>query len=88
MDQSTSLSHVKELLYLLGIILSTGMLSSYIAKILRLPDVVFLLFAGIILELIQFLIISFLSLAPATSYSMVVLVSAFKLLRKCGRHFY
>ena len=49
MDQSTSLSHVKELLYLLGIILSTGMLSSYIAKILRLPDVVFLLFAGIIL---------------------------------------
>jgi cell volume regulation protein A len=49
MDQSISFSHVKDLLYLLGIILSAGMLSAYTAKILKLPDVVFLLFAGIIL---------------------------------------
>ena len=49
MNQSISFLHIKELLYLLGIILSAGMLSGYIAKILKLPDVVFLLFAGIIL---------------------------------------
>ncbi|MSQ80810.1 MAG: sodium:proton antiporter [Candidatus Methylopumilus sp.] len=49
MNQSISFSHVKELLYLLGIVLSAGMLSGYIAKILKLPDIVFLLFAGILL---------------------------------------
>ena len=85
MDQSTSLSHVKELLYLLGIILSTGMLSSYIAKILRLPDVVFLLFAGIILGVNG---LNLIDIKVNSVLNQLILIFGSCYILFDGRHFY
>ncbi len=49
MEASPAILHAKELLFLLGIILATGTLAGFIARILKVPDVVLFLLAGIAL---------------------------------------
>ena len=44
-----ALLHAKHLLLLLGIILGTGILTGFIARLIRVPDVVLFLLAGIAL---------------------------------------
>lgn len=49
MEQSPAILHAKELLFLLGMILGVGMLTGFIARLLKVPDVVMFLLAGIAL---------------------------------------
>jgi cell volume regulation protein A len=49
MEQSSSILHAKELLYLLGIILATGTFMGFVARLLKVPDVVLFLLAGMAL---------------------------------------
>ena len=49
MESSTSITHAKELLFLLGIILATGMLAGFVARLLKVPDVVLFLLSGMAL---------------------------------------
>lgn len=49
MEHSPSILHAKALLYLFGIILGTGMLAGFFARLLKIPDVVLFLIAGIAL---------------------------------------
>ena len=49
MESSASITHAKDLLFLLGIILATGMLAGFVARLLKVPDVVLFLLAGMIL---------------------------------------
>jgi potassium/hydrogen antiporter len=49
MESSQSIIHAKELLFLLGIILATGMVSGFVARLLKVPDVVLFLLAGMAL---------------------------------------
>ena len=49
MEQSASILHAKELLLLLGIVLGTGTFSGFVARALRMPDVVLFLLAGMAL---------------------------------------
>ena len=49
MESSQSIIHAKELLFLLGIILATGMISGFVARMLKVPDVVLFLLAGMAL---------------------------------------
>jgi cell volume regulation protein A len=49
MEHSPAILHAKELLFLLGIILGVGMLTGFIARILKVPDVVMFLLAGMAL---------------------------------------
>lgn len=49
MEQSPAILHAKELLFLLGIILGAGTLTGFIARLLKVPDVVLFLLAGIAL---------------------------------------
>jgi cell volume regulation protein A len=49
MEHSPAIIHAKELLFLLGIILATGTITGYIARLLRVPDVVIFLLAGMAL---------------------------------------
>jgi cell volume regulation protein A len=49
MEHSPAILHAKELLFLLGVILATGILSGFIARLLKMPDVVLFLLAGIVL---------------------------------------
>jgi cell volume regulation protein A len=49
MEHSPAILHAKELLFLLGIILATGTLTGFIARLFRLPDVVLFLLAGMAL---------------------------------------
>jgi potassium/hydrogen antiporter len=47
MEHSPAILHAKALLFLLGIILATGTLTGFIARLLKLPDVVLFLLAGV-----------------------------------------
>ena len=49
MEHSPAILHAKELLFLLGVILATGMLAGFIARLLKIPDVVLFLLAGMVL---------------------------------------
>lgn len=49
MEHSPAILHAKELLFLLGIILGVGTLTGFIARLLKIPDVVMFLFAGMAL---------------------------------------
>jgi potassium/hydrogen antiporter len=49
MESSQSIIHAKELLLLVGIILATGMVSGFVARLLKVPDVVLFLLAGMAL---------------------------------------
>ena len=49
MESSPAILHAKHLLLLLGIVLSTGMLAGFTARLLRVPDVVLFLLAGMAL---------------------------------------
>ena len=49
METSPAILHAKELLFLLGIILATGTLTGFIARMIKVPDVVLFLLAGIAL---------------------------------------
>jgi potassium/hydrogen antiporter len=49
MESSPAILHAKELLYLLGIVLATGMLAGVIARLLKVPDVVLFLITGMAL---------------------------------------
>ncbi len=49
MEHSPAILHAKELLFLLGVILATGMLAGFIACLLKVPDVVLFLLAGMVL---------------------------------------
>jgi potassium/hydrogen antiporter len=49
METSPAILHAKELLFLLGIILATGTITGFIARIIKVPDVVLFLLAGIAL---------------------------------------
>ena len=49
MESSASITHAKDLLFLLGIILATGMLAGFMARLLKVPDVVLFLLAGMAL---------------------------------------
>src|SRR5438445_13093985 len=49
MESSIAILHAKHLLFLLGIILGTGILTGFIARLLRVPDVVLFLLAGMAL---------------------------------------
>lgn len=49
MEHSPAILHAKELLFLLGMILGVGMLSGFIARLLKVPDVVMFLLAGMAL---------------------------------------
>jgi cell volume regulation protein A len=49
MEHSPAILHAKELLFLLGIILATGTFTGFIARLLKVPDVVLFLLAGIVL---------------------------------------
>jgi cell volume regulation protein A len=49
MEHSPAILHAKELLFLLGIILATGTLAGFIARLIKVPDVVLFLLAGIAL---------------------------------------
>ena len=49
METSQSITHAKELLFLLGVILATGMVCGFVARLLKVPDVVLFLLAGMAL---------------------------------------
>lgn len=49
MEHSPAILHAKELLFLLGIILAVGTLTGFIARLLKVPDVVLFLLAGMAL---------------------------------------
>jgi potassium/hydrogen antiporter len=49
METSPAILHAKQLLLLMGIILGTGMLTGFIARLLKMPDVVLFLLAGMAL---------------------------------------
>jgi cell volume regulation protein A len=49
MEHSPAILHAKELLFLLGIILGVGTLTGFIARLLKMPDVVLFLLAGMAL---------------------------------------
>ena len=49
MEQSPAILHAKELLFLFGMILGVGMLTGFIARLLKVPDVVMFLLAGMAL---------------------------------------
>ncbi len=49
MEHSPAILHAKELLFLLGMILGVGMLTGFIARLLKVPDVVMFLLAGMAL---------------------------------------
>ncbi|MFM9834491.1 MAG: cation:proton antiporter [Methylophilaceae bacterium] len=49
MEQSASILHAKELLLLVGVILGTGTFTGFIARALKVPDVVLFLLAGMLL---------------------------------------
>ena len=49
MEASPAILHAKELLFLLGIILATGTFTGFIARMIKVPDVVLFLLAGIAL---------------------------------------
>ncbi len=49
MEPSPAILHAKELLFLLGMILGVGMLTGFIARLLKVPDVVMFLLAGVAL---------------------------------------
>jgi cell volume regulation protein A len=49
MEHSPAILHAKELLFLLGIILATGTFTGFIARLLKIPDVVMFLLAGMAL---------------------------------------
>lgn len=49
MESSPAILHAKELLFLLGIILGVGTLTGFIARLLKVPDVVLFLLAGMAL---------------------------------------
>ncbi len=49
MEHSPAILHAKELLYLLGVVLATGMLAGFIARLIKVPDVVMFLVTGIAL---------------------------------------
>jgi cell volume regulation protein A len=49
MEHSPAILHAKELLFLLGIILGVGTLTGFIARLLKMPDVVLFLLAGMVL---------------------------------------
>ncbi len=49
MEHSPAILHAKELLFLLGIILGSGMFTGFIARLLKVPDVVLFLLAGMLL---------------------------------------
>ena len=49
METSASILHAKELLFLLGVILATGTLAGFVARAIKVPDVVLFLLAGIAL---------------------------------------
>jgi potassium/hydrogen antiporter len=57
LEHSPTILHAKELLFLLGIILATGTLTGFIARLLKVPDVVLFLLAGIALGVAGFGII-------------------------------
>jgi len=49
MEQSPAILHAKELLFLISLILGVGMLTGFIARMLKVPDVVMFLLAGMAL---------------------------------------
>ena len=49
MEHSPAILHAKELLFLLGVILGAGMFTGFIARLLKVPDVVLFLLAGMLL---------------------------------------
>lgn len=49
MESSPAILHAKELLFLLGIILGVGTLTGFVARLLKVPDVVLFLLAGMAL---------------------------------------
>lgn len=49
MEHSPAILHAKELLFLLGVILGVGMVTGFIARLLKVPDVVMFLLAGMAL---------------------------------------
>ena len=49
MEASPAILHAKELLFLLGIILATGTFTGFVARIIKVPDVVLFLLAGMLL---------------------------------------
>ncbi len=49
MEHSPAILHAKELLFLLGVILAAGTLTGFIARLLKIPDVVMFLVAGMAL---------------------------------------
>ena len=49
MESSQSIIHAKALLFLIGIILATGMIAGLVARLLKVPDVVLFLLAGMAL---------------------------------------
>ena len=49
MEHSPAILHAKELLFLLGLILGVGTLTGFIARLLKMPDVVMFLLAGMAL---------------------------------------
>ena len=49
METSTAILHAKELLLLMGIILAAGMIAGFVARLLKVPDVVLFLLAGMAL---------------------------------------
>jgi potassium/hydrogen antiporter len=49
MEHSPAILHAKELLFLLGVILSAGTFTGFIARLIKVPDVVLFLFAGMLL---------------------------------------
>jgi cell volume regulation protein A len=49
MEHSSAILQAKELLFLLGVILGVGMLTGFIARLLKVPDVVMFLLAGMAL---------------------------------------
>ena len=51
MEHTPTILHAKELLFLLGIILATGTITGFIARSLKMPDVVIFLLAGMALGL-------------------------------------
>jgi len=57
MESSPAILHAKELLFLLGIILGVGTLTGFIARLLKVPDVVLFLLAGMALGAAGFNII-------------------------------
>lgn len=49
MEQSVSIVHAKELLFLFGLILATGTITGFLARLLKVPDVALFLVSGIAL---------------------------------------